>query len=136
VTPQQPVHVEDLVAAILAALASPAAARGEYDLGGPEPIALRQVIAECARALGRPAWVLPLPLAPAHHAAVLARRLRLPFPVSPEQVLRLTESKAVDIGPARRDLGFSPRSFREGIEGEVALMRSHPGPGAGSRIDL
>lgn len=124
ITPQQPVHVDDLVSAILASLERPQAARGEYEVGGPEPITLRDVIHTCARELGRPAWVLPLPLAPAHGAAVLARRWKLPFPVRPEQVLRLTESKAVDIGPARRDLGFSPRPFVDGIRAEVAMMRS------------
>ena len=124
VTPQQPVHVDDLASAILAALVRAEAVRGEYDVGGPEPITLRDVIRECARALGRPCAILPVPIAPAHAAAVLARRLRLPFPVRPEQVLRLAESKAVDLAPARRDLGFSPRPFREGIEAEVALMRA------------
>jgi len=121
-TPQQPVHVDDLVDAILASLERPAAARGEYDVGGPQPLALRDVIDEAARALARRAWILPVPLAPAHAAALLARRLRLPFPVSPEQVLRLAESKAVDIEPARRDLGFSPRPFRDGIEAEARML--------------
>lgn len=121
-TPQQPVHVDDLADAIVASLERPAAARREYDVGGPEPIPLAEVIRECAGALGRRAWILPIPLAPAHAAAVAARRVRLPFPVSPEQVLRLAESKAVDIGPARRDLGFSPRPFRDGIRAEARML--------------
>jgi uncharacterized protein YbjT (DUF2867 family) len=122
VTPQQPVHVDDLVAAILAALERPQAARRAYDLGGPQPVTLATVIRECAAAISRPAWILPLPLPPAHGAAVLARRLRLPFPVRPEQVLRLAESKEVDITDARRDLGFAPRTYREGIRSEAALL--------------
>lgn len=122
VTPQQPVHVDDLADAIVSSLERPAAARREYDVGGPEAIALAEVVHECAAALGRRAWILPLPLAPAHAAAVFARRIRLPFPVSPEQVLRLAESKAVDIGPARRDLGFAPRPFREGIRAEARML--------------
>ena len=121
-TPQQPVHVDDLADAIVASLERPAAARREYDVGGPVPIPLADVIHECAAALGRRAWILPLPLSPAHAAAVAARRLRLPFPVSPEQVLRLAESKAVDIGPARRDLGFEPRPFRDGIRAEASML--------------
>lgn len=122
-TPQQPVHVDDLADAIVAALERPAAARREYDVGGPEALPLATVIRECAAALGRRAVILPIPLAPAHAVAVLARRARVPFPVSPEQVLRLAESKAVDIGPARRDLGFTPRSFRDGIRAEASLLR-------------
>lgn len=121
-TPQQPVHVDDLADAIVASLERPAAARREYDVGGPEAIPLATVIRECAAAVGRRAWILPVPLGPAHAAAVAAARLRVPFPVSPEQVLRLTESKAVDIGPARRDLGFRPRPFRDGIVAEARML--------------
>lgn len=121
-TPQQPVHVDDLADAIVAALERPVAARREYDVGGPAPLPLSEVIHECAAALGRRAWIVPIPLAPAHAAAVFARRAHLPFPVSPEQVLRLAESKAVDVGPARRDLGFAPREFREGIRAEARML--------------
>lgn len=121
-TPQQPVHVDDLADAIVASLERPAAARGEYDVGGPEALPLSSVIHECAAAVGRRAFVLPVPLAPAHAAAVFARRVRVPFPVSPEQVLRLAESKAVDIAPARRDLGFDPRPFRDGIRAEARML--------------
>ncbi len=126
-TPQQPVHVDDLSAAIVAALERPAAARNAYDVGGPSALPLSAMIHECAAALGRKAWILPVPLRPAHVAAVAARRLRLPFPVRPEQVLRLAESKAVDIGPARRDLGFDPRPFREGIRAEVGMLSGGAG---------
>lgn len=121
-TPQQPVHVDDLADAIVASLERPAAARREFDVGGPEAVPLATVIHECAAALGRRAWILPVPLSPAHAAAVLARRARVPFPVSPEQVLRLAESKAVDIGPARRELGFAPRPFRDGIRAEARML--------------
>jgi nucleoside-diphosphate-sugar epimerase len=126
ITPQQPVHVDDLVQAIVASLARIAAGEPvekEYDVGGPEAISLAEMVRQCGAALGVSAGILPLPLGPAHGAAVLARRLKLPFPVRPEQVLRLTESKAVDIGPARRDLGFAPRPFAQGITAEVLAMR-------------
>ena len=125
-TPQQPVHVEDLCDAILAAFECDAALRQEYDVAGPAPLTLADLVRESARALGRPAWLVPVPLAPAHRLAVWSRRLRLPFPVSPEQVLRLAESKAVDIEPARRDLDFRPRAFAAGISDEVRAFRGTP----------
>lgn len=123
-TLQQPVHVEDLCSAILAALERPAAARAEYDLGGPEALPLAEIVRQAAQALGRPVRVVAVPLGPAHGVAALFRKLGLPFPVRPEQVLRLEESKAVDIGPARRDLGFAPRPFAEGIAEEVQRLRA------------
>lgn len=131
-TLQQPVHVDDLVQATLASLAAIAAGqavRREYDIGGPVPLPLASMVHACGWALGRRAHILPLPLGPVHAAAVAARRIGLPFPVRPEQVLRLTESKAVDIHPARTDLGFDPRPFEVGISNEVRMMRD---PGAGA----
>lgn len=123
VTLQQPVHVDDLVQAIVAALERPAAARGEYDVGGPEPISLREMVHASGRALGRQARVLSVPLKPTYAGALLARGLKLPVPVRPEQLMRLTESKAVDIRPAYADLGFVPRAFEEGIKAEVRMLR-------------
>jgi nucleoside-diphosphate-sugar epimerase len=128
VTLQQPVHVEDLVDAIVNALDRPESARREYDLGGPEALPLSQLIRICGDALGRRVFLLPIPLAPAFGAMRLLRLFRLPAPVRPEQILRLAESKAVDIGPARRDLGFAPRGLVEGIQIEVKDLppRSRP----------
>jgi hypothetical protein len=67
--------------------------------------------------------ILPIPLSWAHGVVVQARRLGLPTPVRGEQILRLEESKAVDVGPARRDLDFQPRTFDDGIREEVRLLR-------------
>jgi uncharacterized protein YbjT (DUF2867 family) len=119
---QQPVHVDDLVGAILAALERPIARRRDYDLGGPDALSLRALVQESAGALGRRAILLPLPLRPVHALIGAVRRAGLRTPIGPEQILRLEESKAVDIAPARRELGFSPRTFAEGIRAEAALL--------------
>jgi nucleoside-diphosphate-sugar epimerase len=123
-TPQQPVHVDDLVSAILAALAQAHRGGREYDVGGPEALSLREVIRACGAALGRQPWVVPTPLRASYGLVTLLRRLRLPSPVRPEQVLRLEETKAVDIGPAVRELGFRPRPFADGIRAEVEQLRA------------
>lgn len=119
---QQPVHVDDLVSAIVASLERPAARRSEYDVGGPEGLSLRGMIEQSAQALGRRAVLIPLPLRPVHGLVRILRRMGLSSPIRPEQLLRLEESKAVDITPARRDLGFSPRSFAEGIGAEAEML--------------
>ena len=121
-TPQQPVHVDDLVSAIVAALAQGHAGGRAYDVGGPDALPFRDVIRTCGAAMGRRPLVVPTPLGASHRAIVLFRRFGLLVPVRPEQVLRLAESKAVDIGPARRDLGFAPRSFEDGIRAEAAML--------------
>jgi uncharacterized protein YbjT (DUF2867 family) len=121
---QQPVHVEDLARAIVTALERPALARREYDLGGPEALPLAETIRACGAALGRRVWLVPIPLGPSHGAVMLLRSLGLPSPVRGEQVLRLAESKAVDIEPARHDLDFRPRPFSTGIAAEARALEA------------
>lgn len=123
-TLQQPVHVEDLADAIVASLERPSISGREYDLGGPRALPLRDIVRLAGQAMGRRAVLVPLPITPAHRVVLGLRRLKVPIPVRPEQVLRLTESKAVDIEPARRDLGFDPRPFEEGIAAEAKMLRA------------
>ena len=59
ITPQQPVHVDDLVSAILASLERPQAARGEYEVEA-EPITLRDVIHDVPLANRAPCQALPI----------------------------------------------------------------------------
>ena len=119
---QQPVHVDDLAAAIVNALGRPATIHRAYDVAGPEPLTLRTVIQEAGGAVDRRPKLVSVPLA----AVVGLVRLYEAVAPSPrlksEQVARLAEDKAVDIGPARADLGFAPRPFTEGIRAEAALL--------------
>jgi uncharacterized protein YbjT (DUF2867 family) len=122
---QQPVHVDDLVDAIVSCLERPVIERRTYDIGGREALSLRTLIRESAHAVGRRPLLVPVPVRLTAALVRQAWRMGLQLPVRPEQVLRLGESKAVDIGPARRELGFSPRSFREGIRTEAAQVGGH-----------
>jgi nucleoside-diphosphate-sugar epimerase len=119
---QQPVHVDDLAAAIVSALDRPGSINNAYDLAGPEPMSLRAVIKEAAAAMGRRPRLVPVPLAPVVLGVklyeVLARSPRL----KSEQLARIAEDKVVDIAAARADLGFTPRSFAEGIRAEAAML--------------
>lgn len=119
---QQPVHVDDLASAIVAALERPATIGRAYDLAGPEPISLRAVIQEAGKAVDRHPSLVPLPLGPMV-AAMRAYEAVAPSPrLKSEQIARLAEDKAVDISPARADLGFDPRPFGAGISAEAALL--------------
>jgi len=119
---QQPVHVDDLTAAIVAALDRPTAAKRAYDVAGPDALTFRTVVEEAGVAVDRRPKLIPVPLAPVvglvrlYEAVAPSPRLRS------EQVARLAEDKAVDIGPARTDLDFAPRSFADGIRAEAAFL--------------
>jgi nucleoside-diphosphate-sugar epimerase len=131
----QPVHVEDLAAAIAAAAVTPEAAGRAYDIAGPQPIPFRQIVRTAAAAVGRRPLLVPIPLAPAIAVLRVYERRTAHPRLKAEQLERLEEDKAFDITDARRDLHHDPRSFAEGIGAEAAELGIGPEEGAhrGSR---
>jgi uncharacterized protein YbjT (DUF2867 family) len=119
----QPVYYEDLARGVFAALESPAAVGRSYDLPGGRSLSYVELVRTAADALGKKVRVVRIPLEPARRALELAERLGLSLPVRPEQVLRLREDKAYPYDEARRELGYAPRSFPEGVALEVARLR-------------
>jgi uncharacterized protein YbjT (DUF2867 family) len=119
----QPVHVEDLADAVVAALDRPAAIGKAYDVSGAEPLTYEALVRAAARAVGRDRLALvPLPLGLALLGARVLAVTPLPKLVKPEQVLRLAEDKAFDWSAAGADLGFNPRTFEVGVAQQARSM--------------
>lgn len=116
----QPVYFDDLAEGVASAVLRNA--QGEFNFAGPEALTYNEVIFEAFAALGKTPRKLYLPVAP---IAALVRALeKVPgFPLRSEQVVRLQEDKVFDVSAAREGLGYSPRSFQEGIRTEVAQLR-------------
>ncbi len=118
----QPVHVDDLAWFVVRALEDDAAHHA-FDVAGPDPIPLRDVVAQTGRAAGRRPIPVPVPLGPAI-AAVRAYERVAPRPrLKVEQLQRLDEDKAFPIDDAVA-LGYRPRSFADGIGAEARALRT------------
>jgi nucleoside-diphosphate-sugar epimerase len=81
------------------------------------------MVRTAAGALGRKPRIVRVPLEPARRVLAAAEALRLPLPVRSEQVLRLREDKAYPYDKAKRELGYAPRTFEEGVALETARLR-------------
>ncbi len=112
----QPLFVWDLVSAILYCVEHPATARKEYTLAGPEAITYRQALDAIARLTNRKIHFVPIPLWLCVAGVKIYERCTQRPRITAEQVRRFGEDKTFDIEDARRDLGFAPRSFEEGIK--------------------
>lgn len=126
------VDVDDVAAAIAAALVRPAAIGGCYDLVGPDVLDVRDMVRVVAAALELPTWT---PAVPDALLAVVARAgeamLAAP-PLARSQLVMLQTGLAGDGTAARRDLGIVPRAFdRPRI---AALARAIPSPAMSLRI--
>lgn len=109
---RQPVHVDDLGTAAVAALdARDAGGRG-YDLPGGETLAYRDMVARVLAVLDPPARLVELP---APLFAVLAAALRASGRLQGfgrEAQARLRQDLVFDSAPAGAALGYAPRPFR------------------------
>jgi len=108
---RQPVHVEDLADAALAAWAAPSSFQRAYAVGGGEVLRYDEMVARVLRALSPPVrlhrWPTPL-FAAALRAAHAAGRLR---GLNGEALRRMRADLVFDLGPAQRDFGYAPRAF-------------------------
>lgn len=122
----QPVHVDDLAAAIVAAGSTAAAERKEYNISGREPLSYNQLVGTVAQLAKRRTWMLHLPHRPVIKLLQAFEQARLRLPIKAEQIQRLNEHKAFPWDAAGRDLEYSPRGFAEGVATEIAEMSSAP----------
>lgn len=99
----------NLAAALLATLESPSGS-GTFFVSDAERPSTPELVTAIARAFGRPARLLPVPVgllrAAGRGGDLLARAL--PFPLTTEAVDRLVESLEVDTGRLTRCTGFTP----------------------------
>jgi nucleoside-diphosphate-sugar epimerase len=119
----QPVYYEDLARGLYAVLTKSGTDDQIYDLPGPKPLTYLNLVRTAAGALGQSTRIVRIPAEPVRRALVLSERIGLPLPVSSEQVLRLREDKAYSYEKAREELGYAPRTFKEGITLEARRLR-------------
>lgn len=105
---RQPIHADDVAAAMLAAIANPRALNRAFDLPGGETLCYREMVRRIGvTVLGRDPPIVPLP------AGLLAFALSLSGSrYSPALVARMNQDLAFDGGPARAALGIAPRPFQ------------------------
>lgn len=125
----QPIHLDDLVAAILALVESEAFAGQRVALVGPQPIGLRDLLAALRRAMGLgEAHFLPVPMSLVRAGASLGGRL--PGSLFDAETLGMLErGNTAPAGATTRLLGrpprpvsdFIPAAQRQGVRNTAAL---------------
>ena len=113
---QQPVHVADVVQAIIAALDSTQARGKTYAIAGPQAVTFNDLIDLVASAVDSTPRKVHIPVYLGLAASWLMKGLGLKAGVDPEQVRRLQEDKVYAIEPARVDLGFDPVPLAVGLQ--------------------
>lgn len=116
---QQPIYVDDVVQTVVSCLSNENTIGKSYNIAGKYPLAYNEVIDTVAKTMNKRIWKLHIPSKPVVAMLSLFERIRIPFPIKAEQVLRLNENKDFSYAEAQRDFGFSPLAFSEGIGSEL-----------------
>lgn len=104
---EQPIDAEDVVQAILQALAKPELARRSLDLAGPESLPARELVLRAAALYGNRPRFVSLPAWLARLAARAAERLVADPPVTEAMLEVLLHDDHIDPQPAARALGIT-----------------------------
>lgn len=118
----QPIYAQDLAAVIAKATLEPRAVGQAYNVAGKEPIEYLELLKRIAASLGKRSFFIKVPYPLALLAGYIAEKAGSDL-VNVERVRRMAEDRIFDYSLATRELGFTPRSFEEGIRLEVAAMR-------------
>jgi uncharacterized protein YbjT (DUF2867 family) len=108
---RQPVHADDLAAACVSALATPATEGRAYDLSGGEVLSYRAMVERIFRAIGRPPRLVPVPVAAVGFALWCLSRLPRYRDFNIEMARRMAEDMVFPHDAAARDFGYQPRAF-------------------------
>lgn len=120
----QPVHVEDLAEAIVTCLDNPINYNKAYDFSGGSVVTYRELVVQIIELLERKVLLVGIPIKLAILGARILELLPIKRIVSVEQIERLQEDKVYCNQLARDEIGFSPRSFSDGITEEVEILRT------------
>lgn len=105
----QPVHVDDVAAAVVRAVELPAAEGQAFELGGPQVLTYRQIVERVLRWQGRRRLLMPLPFAFWDLLARVGHALPAP-PITEGQVALLRQDNVVaNDTPGFAELGLTPQ---------------------------
>ncbi len=107
---RQPVHADDVAAAMIGAIGNDRALGSEFDLPGGETLAYRDMVRRIFRAMGQRPLIVALPATLLRLGWRVAGG-RLPADYSPALIERMNRDLAFDGSPAAAVLGHRPRRF-------------------------
>lgn len=107
---RQPVHVSDLAAAAVNAIANDKAFDTCFNLTGGETITYKTMVKRIYQGMGRTPLILPMPTIPLK-IALKGANLFLNSGYSPELFTRMNLDLTFDSSSAREKLGYDPKPF-------------------------
>lgn len=106
----QPVYVDDVAAAAMAAIARPDARGRVFELGGPRTYSFKDLMEHVLAVTGRKRALLPIPFGAATMMGAAGELLPKPFLTRDQVKLLKTDNVVADDAATLADLGVTPQS--------------------------
>lgn len=107
-----PLAAADLARCVRLSLERPGTIGQAIEIGGPEIFSYREIVEEVMRGIGQRRIIVPMPVPLIRIVAGAAEAVRLPFPVSTDQLGQLRLDNVTSTDACMRAFGFEPRSMR------------------------
>ncbi len=124
----QPIHVDDLCAALLGIAEDFEAHQGtEFNLGDPDGVTMKEFLSLMAKAQHKKARLATVPLGPIKLVVGVGEKMRLPLPVSMDNLRGLETVQRMETAPSLQRLNLKLRSLEAGLaesELPVTLQRN------------
>ena len=115
----QPVHVDDVADAIFKVLSNPVSYNKTYVICGREALQYNEMLQIVRNKLGRDFRIVKLPIGASKFAVNIYKKIVKKSDFNSDQIERMKIDKAYSYEEAEKDFGFSPMSFKEGINKEI-----------------
>ena len=115
-----PLRADDLADLVAAALDRPAVWNRVHEVSGPEAMTFNALLARAARARGRGAFLVHVPLALARPLVALIARVLPNPPITPDQLAMLSEDSYADPAAVRDAFGIDVGPIDPILRGEDA----------------
>lgn len=119
---RQPVHADDLVAAVIFALDNPRTHGKTYNLAGGESLSYRAMLEKIFTGLGQKPRILSLPVGLFRALLKVAAKLGT-FDYTPAMASRMQQDLVYEFDAAREDFGYMPRAFLQQPEQDLRGCR-------------
>lgn len=111
---RQPIHMQDVASAAVAALISPNATNRDYNIAGQEALPYRTMVERIFSVLGMPVRLVRVPRSLFQMAMYAVRLIPRYRHWTVSMAERMNKDMVFDYDQACRDLGFAPRAFQFG----------------------
>lgn len=121
---KQPVHVEDVADAVISVMYNENVNKKSYNLPGRNPIGYNDMLKEIRKNLNKPIIIVHIPISLAKFAFKIYKKVNPNTIVNIAMVNRVNKSFTFDFEEARKDFGYSPMSFEEGVKKQIDYLKN------------